>query len=50
MFFDGQKIPTSVLCRIPQGTFIPSLVTMGKVVSEKSFEKMSMATDDDDNG
>ena len=39
MFFDGSKIPTSVLRRIPQGTFIPSFVPIGQVVSEeKSFE------------
>ena len=41
MFFNGSKIPTPVLCRIPQETFIPSLVPIGQVVSEeKSFEKL----------
>ena len=39
MFFDGSKIPTSVLCRIPQGILIRSLVPMGQIVSEeKIFE------------
>ena len=41
MFFDESKIPTTVLCMISQGTFIPSLVPIGPVVSEKkSFEKV----------
>ena len=45
MFFDGSEIPTWVLCTIPQGTFIPSLVPISKVVSEEnSFEKL--LTDD----
>ena len=45
MFFDGSKITTSVLCTIPQGTFIP----IGQVVSEKkSFEKLLTTTDNDD--
>ena len=35
MFVDESKIPTSVLSRIPQGTFIPSLVLISQVVSEK---------------
>ena len=40
MYFDGSKIPTSVLCTIPQGTFKVSLVPIGQVVSEeKSFER-----------
>ena len=40
IFFKGTKIPSLVLCRIPQGTFIPSWVSIGQVVSEeKSFEK-----------
>ena len=34
MFFDRIKIPTPVLCRIPQGTFKPGLVSIGQVVSE----------------
>ena len=35
------KIPTSVLYRIPQGTFIPRLDPIGQVVrEEKSFEKL----------
>ena len=38
MFFDESEIPTSVLCKIPQGTFIPSSVLISQVVSEgKSF-------------
>ena len=46
MFSDRSKIPMTVLCRIPQGTFIPSLVTIGQVVSEKkSFEKLLTTTD-----
>ena len=40
MLFNGSKIPTSVLCTIPQGTFKVSLVPIGHVVSEeKSFER-----------
>ena len=40
LFFDGPKTPKSVLCMIPLGTFIPSLVSIGKVVSEeKIFER-----------
>ena len=31
MYFDGLKIPTCVLCTIPQGTFIPSLVSIGQI-------------------
>ena len=52
MFFDKTKIPTSVLCRTNQGTFIPSLILMCQVVSEeKSFVQLLMTTtDDDDNG
>ena len=46
MFFYGLKIPTTVLCRIPQGTFILSLDTIGHAVwEEKSFEKI---VDNDD--
>ena len=37
MFFDRSKIPKSVLCRIPQGTFIPSLIPIGQVVSEVKY-------------
>ena len=41
MFFNGSKIPTSVLCRLPQGTFIPIFVPIDQMVSEKkSFEKL----------
>ena len=48
MLFDGSKIPTLILCRIPQGTFKLSLVQIGQVVSEeKSFEKLLTTTDDD---
>ena len=40
MFFDKSKILTTVLCRIPQGSFMLSLVSYGKVVSEeKIFER-----------
>ena len=39
MFFDESKIPTSILCRISQETFIPSLVLIGPVVSEKGYLK-----------
>ena len=39
MFFDPSKISTSVLCSTPQGTFIPSLISIGQVVSEKIFER-----------
>ena len=40
IFFNGSKIPTSVLCRIPKGTFMPSFVPIGQVVSEeKLFER-----------
>ena len=40
MFFNRSNYPTSVLCRIPQDTFIPSLVPIGQVVSEeKIFER-----------
>ena len=52
MFFDGSNIPTSVLCKIPQGTFIPTLVPIGQAVSEeKGFGKllMMMTDNDDDN-
>ena len=46
MFFDLAKIPTSVLCRIPKRTFIPSLDPIGQVVSEeKSFEKLLKTKD-----
>ena len=50
-YFDGSKIRTSVLCRITQRTFIPSLVPIGPVVSgDKSFEKLLRTTDDDEDG
>ena len=39
MFCNISKIPTSVLCRISQGIFIPSLVPFGQVVSDKIFER-----------
>ena len=40
-FLDWLKIPISVLYWEPQGTFIPSLVPIGQVVSEeKSLEKI----------
>ena len=39
MFFHGSKIPTTVLCKVPQGTFKQSLVLIGQVVlEEKIFE------------
>ena len=34
MFFDGSKIPTLAVCRIPYETLISSLVPIGQVVSE----------------
>ena len=49
MFFKRSKIPTSVLCRIFQETFILSLVQIVQVVSEiKSFEKLLTTTTYDD--
>ena len=40
MFLDRSKIPTGVLCRIPQETFVTSLVLIDQVVSEeKTFER-----------
>ena len=40
MFFDGSKIPTSVLYNIPLETFIPNLVPISQVMSEeKIFER-----------
>ena len=40
MFFDESKIPTSILCSIPQGAFIPIWFQFGQVVSEeKIFER-----------
>ena len=40
-----KKKPTSVICRIPQGAFILSLVPISHVMSEeKSFEKLLMMT------
>ena len=36
-FFHRSKIPTSVLCRITLGTFIPSLVQIGHIVSGEDF-------------
>ena len=39
MLFDVSEIPTSVLCRIPQGTFVLSLVSIGEVVSGEMFGK-----------
>lgn len=36
------------LCRISPGTFITSLVLMGKAVLEKIFLKLFMVTDDED--
>ena len=46
MFFSESKIPTSILCRIPQGTFITSLIPIRHIVSEeKSFEKLLTTTD-----
>ena len=45
MFFDRSKILTTVLCLIPQQTFIPSLVPIGKVVSEeKIIERNNIKT------
>ena len=39
MFFDGSKIPTSVLCRILLETFVPSLVPVGQVMSKEKILK-----------
>ena len=39
MFWDGSKIPISVLCSIPPEIFIPSPILIGQVVSEKIFER-----------
>ena len=36
MFFNGSRIPPLVLFKIPQGTFITTLVYVGHVVSEKN--------------
>ena len=48
MFFDGSKIPTTVLSRIPNGSFIQNLVPIGQAVSEeKSFEKLLLTMDND---
>ena len=50
MFLTDQKSPNSVLCRISQGTIIPSLVLIGQVMSEeKSFEKLLTTMTEDDN-
>ena len=41
MFLTDQKSSHQLLCRIPQETFISSLVSIGQVVSEeKIFEKI----------
>ena len=43
IFFNGSKIPTSVLCRKPKETFTPSLVPIGQAVSEeKIFERKTL--------
>ena len=43
MFFNRSKMPKLVLFRIPQGTFLPSLVPSGQVVSEKKiFERSNI--------
>ena len=40
MLLDGSIIPTTVLCRIHQGTFIPSLVPIDQIMSKKKiFER-----------
>ena len=40
MFFNGLKIPISVLCRIPQQKFLLSLIPISQVVSEEEiFDK-----------
>ena len=36
MLFHKTKIPSS-MCRIPLGTFVPSFVSIGKVVSEDNI-------------
>ena len=51
MFLDGHKIPSTVLCRIPQGTYILSLVPIGRVASEEnSFEKLLTRMDAEEDG
>ena len=45
MFFDRSKIPSPVVCRIPQGTFITSLVPIAQihvVSAEKIFERNTL--------
>ena len=39
MVFDESKIPKSVLCRLPKGTFIPSLV---KCQKRRFFEEITL--------
>ena len=47
MLLNCLKIPTYPLCRIPQGTFMPSLVPISQVVSEgKRFKKLITTTTD----
>ena len=50
MFFDESKIPISVLCRIHQETFIPSLVLINQIVSEEKSSVPLVNDDDDDDG
>ena len=42
MFFNRSKIPTRVLCRIPQGTFIPSLVPMIKQCQRRFLKEITL--------
>lgn len=44
------KIPTLFLGRIPCGTFIPSMIIFGPVVSEKSLKFKKVDKDKDDDG
>ena len=49
MFFDESNIPKTKLCKIPQETFIPSLVSIGQIVSEeKNFVELLTRTTNDD--
>ena len=52
MFFDGSKLPTLIICRIPQNPFKISFVLIGQVVSEENIflEKLLTTDDDDDDG
>ena len=40
--FDGSKIPTSVLCKIHQGTFTPSLTPIDHIMSKKKILEITL--------